>query len=332
MATEAQVVANRRNAKKSTGPRTTQGRAVVAQNAIQHGLLARQDLITGEDPQQFELGRRETLGELAPVGVMETVLAERIVSLTWRLKRAQRLQNEVFDYLLARELKDSMRGFYDELSPEEEERLRSKPDTDPGVAVGRMVTWDYSHERVQDRLMMYERRIENSLYRTMNELHKLRLMRDKDGGHNAPRETLGSRVAPPNSFDGADSTKPDHPKPHGQTSLPVPPRDCAKQSQFTAEEDSHGQPVEAQHLASPSAGPSTEEPTRADRDLACETKPIEAAGSVCSVSARASEETPCGVTTNAKQSQCRASAAGVRAVLRPRPRVACHSHNVARSY
>ena len=40
-----------------------------------------------------------------------------------------------------------------------------------------------------------------------------------------------SRVAPPNSFDGADSMRPAYSKPHGQTSLPVPPRTirfCAK--------------------------------------------------------------------------------------------------------
>jgi hypothetical protein len=41
MATDAQVAANRLNAQESTGPRTTEGKAVVAQNAVKHGLLAR---------------------------------------------------------------------------------------------------------------------------------------------------------------------------------------------------------------------------------------------------------------------------------------------------
>ena len=36
-------------------------------------------------------------------------------------------------------------------------------------------------------------------------------------------ESLVCRVAPPNSFDGADSIGHDYPRPHGQTSLPVPP-------------------------------------------------------------------------------------------------------------
>jgi hypothetical protein len=40
MATQAQILANRRNAQKSTGPRTEKGKAVVSQNAVKHGLLA----------------------------------------------------------------------------------------------------------------------------------------------------------------------------------------------------------------------------------------------------------------------------------------------------
>jgi len=53
MSSEAKVTANRRNAKKSTGPRTLEGKAIVAQNAIKHGFLAKQDLIAGEDPRSM---------------------------------------------------------------------------------------------------------------------------------------------------------------------------------------------------------------------------------------------------------------------------------------
>ena len=49
MATEAQVAANRLNAQKSSGPRTAEGKAVVAQNAVKHGLLAREGVLRGKD-------------------------------------------------------------------------------------------------------------------------------------------------------------------------------------------------------------------------------------------------------------------------------------------
>ena len=48
MASEAQLAANRSNARKSTGPRTPVGKAVVARNGIKHGLLSREYLVKGE--------------------------------------------------------------------------------------------------------------------------------------------------------------------------------------------------------------------------------------------------------------------------------------------
>ena len=62
MASDAQIVANRLNAQKSTGPRTAEGKAVVSQNAVKHGLLARQAVIVGEDPGEFEFYREQMLG------------------------------------------------------------------------------------------------------------------------------------------------------------------------------------------------------------------------------------------------------------------------------
>ena len=92
MTSTAQVEANRANAQKSTGPRTPEGKAVAAQNAVRHGLLAKEVVVKGEDPGEFELYRQQMLEELAPVGLMEETLAQRIVGLSWRLRRAERLQ------------------------------------------------------------------------------------------------------------------------------------------------------------------------------------------------------------------------------------------------
>ena len=103
MATQAQIQANRMNAQKSTGPRTAEGKAIASQNALKHGLLAQQTVIAGEDVGEFEFYRDELLGELAPAGATESVLAERVVSLSWRLRRAERAQNEAFDALLAKD-------------------------------------------------------------------------------------------------------------------------------------------------------------------------------------------------------------------------------------
>ena len=97
MTSAAQVSANRSNAQKSTDPRTPEGKAAVAQNAVRHGLLAQEVVIKGEDPGEFELYRDQMLEELAPAGQMESMLAQRIVGLAWRLRRAERLQAAAFD-------------------------------------------------------------------------------------------------------------------------------------------------------------------------------------------------------------------------------------------
>ena len=97
MTTEARIHANRLNAQKSTGPNTPQGKAVVSQNALKHGLSARHDVITPESQADFDLHRDSLLAELDPIGPMESILADRIVSLSWRLKRADLIQNQAID-------------------------------------------------------------------------------------------------------------------------------------------------------------------------------------------------------------------------------------------
>jgi len=175
MATEAQVRANRLNAQKSTGPRTAAGKAAVSQNAVTHGLLARKTVITGEDPGQFETYRAQLLAELHPAGVLEAVLAERIVGLAWRLRRADHLQAEVFDTLLAREntpyAKRCLAHLY----------FGAEDGPDPrDSALGRIVISDFRCAKVLERLGLYERRIEQGLYRTLDELEKLRQLRSAE--------------------------------------------------------------------------------------------------------------------------------------------------------
>ncbi|MHC4486639.1 MAG: hypothetical protein ACYTBX_09125, partial [Planctomycetota bacterium] len=102
MSTEAQIIANRHNAQKSTGPSTRQGKAVASQNSVKHGLFARQTVISSENQAEFDLYRDRIIRELAPDSPMESMLAERIVILSWRLKRVGRIQNQTIDALNAR--------------------------------------------------------------------------------------------------------------------------------------------------------------------------------------------------------------------------------------
>jgi len=167
MASVAQIEANRLNAQKSTGPRTAQGKAVASQNAVKHGLLAEQVVIHGEDPAQFDLYREGMLADLAPVGGIEMMLAERAVSLAWRLRRAERLHSAVFATVYRENAGDIV------LWPRHGLPIEPKPDEE-AVILGQVVMTDFARAQVLDRLLVHERRIENSLYRTMRELRKER--------------------------------------------------------------------------------------------------------------------------------------------------------------
>jgi len=181
MATQAQILANRRNARKSTGPRTPQGKAAVAQNAAKHGLTAVLDVIFAESQSEFHRYRLRMLADLVPVGPMESMLAQRIVSLSWRLKRTGRIQNQTIDALNAPKTPSPLAKLTQSLLYKGQLPPQDVPSTANGnLALGRMAIKDFSNARVLERLLMYERRIENSLYRTIIELQRLHLIRKLD--------------------------------------------------------------------------------------------------------------------------------------------------------
>jgi hypothetical protein len=91
VASEKQIAANRLNALKG-GVKTAEGKAAVRLNAVSHGLLSNEVLLTGEDSHRLAALRQQFLAELQPVGELETLLVERIVSSFWRLRRCVRIE------------------------------------------------------------------------------------------------------------------------------------------------------------------------------------------------------------------------------------------------
>src|SRR5215469_7193559 len=104
MATTAQIEANRRNAQRSTGPRTEAGRAVSRQNALKHGLSARKLIVFDEKRGDFLAFHDEMLAALAPGDALEAALAERIILCAWRLRRAGRAEAARLNYAAAQRM------------------------------------------------------------------------------------------------------------------------------------------------------------------------------------------------------------------------------------
>ncbi len=266
MTTEAQIHANRANARKSTGPRTPEGKAVVSQNAVTHGFLARETVIQGEDPGEFEFYRDRMLGELAPAGDAELEMAERAVGLSWRLRRAERLQTEAFDALYEKMATGSPAGG----APPQcvpEPALDAAEGADR--LLGRMLVEDFANARVLDRLLVYERRIESSLYRTLRELREQKQVRLAG----APAEAVGRGPARPSrdmnlpyaSLAARDLLA------RGMGFQPMDHRQDADATKSHGQDarDTHGRDAHATEM--PGGGI-----THASAQQSCETKPISA--------------------------------------------------------
>ena len=92
MSTEAQRKANRQNAKKSTGPRTPEGKARSSQNALKHGLLARDAVMADEDPAEYDRQLQILEENLFPKNAIEFELVLQIADARWRMRRITRIE------------------------------------------------------------------------------------------------------------------------------------------------------------------------------------------------------------------------------------------------
>jgi len=89
------IAANRRNAKKSTGLKTSRGKTISSWNSTRHGLLAqRLPFIPDKDKKHFARLLSSLRQDLEPVGTVEEVLVERIAQEYWRLGVAARHEAE----------------------------------------------------------------------------------------------------------------------------------------------------------------------------------------------------------------------------------------------
>jgi hypothetical protein len=94
--TEAQINANRENAKKSTGPRTAEGKAASSRNRLLHGLRANKHILLDEDPEEFLFLLDDHLDRFQPVGASEENLVLRIAADQCRLDRVFSMEAGIY--------------------------------------------------------------------------------------------------------------------------------------------------------------------------------------------------------------------------------------------
>jgi len=156
MTSTRKAESNRRNALKSTGPRTVEGKARASWNATQHGLLSSRTLLPTEAADTFKAFGSRLHADLAPVGDLEELLVDRIVSTSWRLRRAIKMEAAVYE-------RRSASSSLDTAAP----------------ALAMMVLRSADNGKILTNLARYEAALERSLYRALHELQRLQAARTK---------------------------------------------------------------------------------------------------------------------------------------------------------
>ena len=163
MATPKQIAANRRNAQKSTGPCTPEGKAAVRFNAVKHGLTAGRLVVYGEDGAELEGLAKSLARELRPVGRLEKFVFQQIVIDAWRLRRTRYLESGLCNL----EIMDRQPGI--------ERRLGELPDPQP---LAHCLRGQLTDPGPLSSLSRYQTRIERSFYRALHELRRLQAQRN----------------------------------------------------------------------------------------------------------------------------------------------------------
>src|SRR5207245_11749629 len=92
-----QLEANRRNALKSTGPTSANGKHVSRRNALRHGFTAETVIEPLENPEEYRTFEAAILSEYLPQTPIEQELVRRLASLFWRLRRATSIETGLLD-------------------------------------------------------------------------------------------------------------------------------------------------------------------------------------------------------------------------------------------
>jgi hypothetical protein len=122
---QKRIDANRRNARKSTGPRTPEGKSRSRFNGVKHGLTATIPVIPGEDPAFYQARIEAMIESLPPRNQVELDLLGRVAAATWSLERATRAEAA----LISQRIKD-------------ETIERQRREEDEAIALGQRLFWD----------------------------------------------------------------------------------------------------------------------------------------------------------------------------------------------
>ena len=171
----AKLEANRRNAQRSTGPKTEEGKKRSAANAVKHGLTGIHSSVPPNELSSRDKFVNDYIHELNPLGAEESELAYSIAADAWRIHRLRAIEDNMFAV-----------GFEDDTTDPHPD-----PDTDQALSSARAFI---RHRQDFATLSIYEQRITRSLQRNRDAFHKLQEARHDDKRRIVAEEALRKHV------------------------------------------------------------------------------------------------------------------------------------------
>jgi hypothetical protein len=97
MASQKQLEANRVNATKSTGPRSTQGKARSSMNALRSGIDAESQIIRGEKVANLEALAADYYTRFHPTTPEQRMLVDTLIDAEWLLRRFRKVEAQLWE-------------------------------------------------------------------------------------------------------------------------------------------------------------------------------------------------------------------------------------------
>ena len=198
MATKEQIRANGANARRSTGPRTPEGKAKSSQNALKHGLRAQITVLPDENIDDFDVLISELEDEFQPATAIEWTLLRQLADAEWRMRRVPLIEAGV----LAKELHESRQHYED--NPDQ---LPEDPAEVEIFLIGAMAVSDAETGDVLAKLSRYEARLSHRYFKALAHLRNIQDRRTRSDTDNpvcaSPGHSVcagpGNPVSPSNS-------------------------------------------------------------------------------------------------------------------------------------
>ena len=171
-ASSKKLEANRRNALKSTGPRTETGKRRVSRNAEKHGMFSSNLIVrhpeAKEFPADFDALRARVRKHYKPVGFIEEFWAEKIAALGWKMRRVTRFESAAIaqQYVLA-----GKRRVARDLVQQQEVSL---PPVETGAEADHLLLPD---DATANKVLRYDSSINKQMNYAMLELERLQKSR-----------------------------------------------------------------------------------------------------------------------------------------------------------